>query len=252
MIPAMNLPARPRVLIIEDEPSIAASITYAFDTEGFECVACGTAKAGLAALDPPQSTFDLIILDVGLPDANGFEVCKSIRARTATPVIFLTARSSELDRVVGLEIGGDDYVVKPFSPRELTARAKAVLRRTRGSLSHPQTAAGPESVPLPTPFAVDEERRSIRYFGVPLHLSRVEYSLLGVLIRRPGRVFSRDELLEQAWPEPEASLDRTVDAHVKSLRAKLKEIRPDLDPIRTHRGVGYALSEGPWTSAELI
>ncbi len=185
----------------------------------------------------------LVVLDIGLPDMSGIEVCRRLRQRHDVPVIFLTARGGEVDRVVGLELGADDYVTKPFSPRELAARAKAVLRRTQRA--NP-AAAPPPAPPVPpdTPFALDEEKRQIAYFGRPLDLSRYEYRLLAVLLKKPGRVYSRDQLLDLVWDEPEASLDRTVDAHVKNLRAKLREIRPDADPIATHRGMGYSLREG--------
>jgi two-component system catabolic regulation response regulator CreB len=176
-----------------------------------------------------------MILDIGLPDINGIELCKEIRKSRDLPIIFLTARSAEIDRVVGLEIGADDYVVKPFSPRELCARVKAVLRRTR------QPAAdGPSS----RAFQLNESKRQISYFGSPVDLSRYEYNLLTPFIHRPGHVFSREQLMDLAWDEPEASMDRTVDAHIKNIRAKLKIIAPDIDPIITHRGVGYALKEG--------
>jgi two-component system catabolic regulation response regulator CreB len=151
-------------------------------------------------------------------------------------MLFLTARSDEIDRVVGLELGADDYVAKPFSPRELVARVRTVLRRSARGAANPAPATAGA-------FEVDEGRRSIRFYGRPLELSRYEYGLLKTLIRRPGHVFSRDALLEQVWDDPGESLDRTVDAHVKTLRAKLKAIAPHLEPIRTHRGAGYALAE---------
>jgi two-component system catabolic regulation response regulator CreB len=176
------------------------------------------------------------VLDVGLPDIGGFDLCREIRKRFELPILFLTARAGEIDRVVGLEIGADDYVVKPFSPRELAARIKAILRRT----SAPAAAAGPSAS---FPFRHDEERRVIAYSGSPLELSRYEYRLLAVLMEKPGRVWSREQLMGKAWDSPESSLDRTVDAHIKSLRTKLREIRPDIDPIRTHRGMGYSLKE---------
>jgi two-component system catabolic regulation response regulator CreB len=168
---------------------------------------------------------------------NGFELCKEIRKTDSTPIIFLTARSGEVDRVVGLEIGADDYLVKPFSPRELTARVKAIFRRI-------QKNGGDFSAKDETgPFQIDEERYTISYFGSDLGLSRYEYRLLKVMIERPGRVLSRDQLMDLAWEEPEASMDRTVDAHIKSLRAKLKKVKPSEDPIQTHRGLGYSLKE---------
>ena len=222
------------VLIVEDETAITDTIQYALETEGFTTQ---VAASGQEALDKlARSPADLIILDVGLPDINGFELCKRIRRESNLPIVFLTARSEEVDRVVGLEIGGDDYVVKPFSPRELTARVKAVLRRTQsGRRLEPADNAT---------WQVDAARRRITFFGKPLELSRTEFDLLQTLIRRPGRVFTRDQLMDAAWDEPEASMDRTVDAHIKNLRAKLRAVAPDADPIVTHRGTGYALKEG--------
>jgi two-component system catabolic regulation response regulator CreB len=178
---------------------------------------------------------DLIVLDIGLPDISGVELCKEIRKTRAVPIIFLTAKTDEIDRVVGLEIGADDYVVKPFSPRELSARIRAILRRTQkaAALAEPEQRV----------FQIDETRRRITYFGAAVDLSRYEYNLLKVLIARPGHVLSRDRLMDLAWEEPEASTDRTVDAHIKTIRAKLKAIKPELDPITTHRGIGYSLKE---------
>jgi two-component system catabolic regulation response regulator CreB len=225
-----------RILIIEDEPAIADTLIYALRTEGFEPEWCATGRAGLAAL--AVRTFALIVLDVGLPDGSGFDVCKQIRARLAVPVLFLTARSSELDRVLGLELGGDDYLVKPFSPRELTARVKAILRRTQGNGTVGATVAGAPDL------VVDEERCTVRFRGVALDLTRYEFRLLKVLASKPGRVFSRDQLMAAAWEDPGASLDRTVDAHIKSLRAKFRVVSPDHDPIQTHRGLGYSLRDG--------
>jgi two-component system, OmpR family, catabolic regulation response regulator CreB len=222
-----------KILIVEDEPAIADTIQYALETEGFIPLTAPTGQEALELI--ADGGVDLVILDIGLPDINGFELCKQIRQQNALPIIFLTARNEEVDRVVGLEIGGDDYVVKPFSPRELTARVKAVLRRTRN--------ADPTDADPPTAWTVDAARRRICYFGRVLELSRTEYDLLHTFIRRPGQVFTRDQLMASVWDEPEASLDRTVDAHIKNLRAKLRTIRPDLDPIVTHRGTGYALNE---------
>lgn len=184
-----------------------------------------------------RGSFVLVILDVGLPDVNGFDLCRQIRGVSSVPIIFVTARKDEIDRVVGLEIGADDYVVKPFSPRELSARVKAILRRTGQQ-------AGCALVPVPV-FAVDDERCEIRYHGTPLALSRYEFRLLRILANKPGRVYSREQLMEHAWEEPEAALDRTVDAHIKMLRGKLRAVRPGEDPIRTHRGMGYSLKESP-------
>ena len=221
-----------KILIVEDEPAITDTIQYALETEGFETVCLFSGAPVLDLL--PREPVDLIVLDIGLPDVNGVELCKQIRKNHAVPIIFLTARADEIDRVVGLEIGADDYVTKPFSPRELTARVKAVLRRAR-----PTTAAPP----IPGAFALDESRRRISYFGRALELSRYEYDILKTFIRRPGHVYSREQLMDMVWEEPEASMDRTVDAHIKNIRAKLKAVRPGIDPIVTHRGLGYALKE---------
>jgi two-component system, OmpR family, catabolic regulation response regulator CreB len=154
-------------------------------------------------------------------------------------MLFLTARSDEIDRVVGLELGADDYVAKPFSPRELVARVRTILRRSARSPVVPAAAPAPP----PGPLAIDDEKRQVRYYGRLLELSRYEYGLLRVLAARPGRVYTRDELLDQVWDAGSDSIDRTVDAHVKTLRAKLKAVAPALDPIRTLRGTGYAWAE---------
>ena len=228
---------KPRILIVEDEPGIADTLQYALRTEGFEPAWVATGEAALvqAQAQPPA----LVILDVGLPDSSGFEVFKRLRALNAeVPVIFLTARSDEIDRVVGLELGADDYVPKPFSPRELVARVRSILRRS----ARPAAAVVAEAAPV-TPVSVDEGRRQIRFYGRPLELSRYEFGLLKTLASRPGHVFSRDTLLERVWDDATESLDRTVDAHVKTVRAKMKLIAPQLEPIRTHRGSGYALAE---------
>jgi two-component system catabolic regulation response regulator CreB len=234
-----ELMEKPTILVVEDEPAIADTIQYALESEGFRCLRLEVGAGVVEVLD--SRPVALVVLDIGLPDTSGIEVCRQIRQRHDVPVIFLTARAGEVDRVVGLELGADDYVTKPFSPRELAARVKAVLRRAR---SAPGDQAPPPSPPPTGAFALDEERRQITYFGRPLELSRYEYRLLVVLLKRPGRVYSRDQLLELVWDAPEASLDRTVDAHIKNLRAKLRDVRPDVDPIATHRGTGYSLKEG--------
>lgn len=222
---------KPRILIVEDEPAIMDTIQYALETDGFEtiCLTSGMSVIPMLAENP----MDLIILDIGLPDINGLELCKEIRKAHSIPVIFLTARTDEIDRVVGLEIGADDYVTKPFSPRELCARVKAILRRTQ------QT---PMSAPSPA-FKINESKRRMSYFGKILDLSHYEYKIMNTFIRRPGHVYSRDQLMDLVWDEPETSMDRTVDAHIKNLRAKLKIIKPDIDPFITHRGMGYSLKE---------
>ncbi|AMM24710.1 two-component system response regulator CreB [Variovorax sp. PAMC 28711] len=251
---------KPRILIAEDESGIADTLRYVLKTDGFDPVWCATAAEAIASFSasPPA----LAILDVGLPDLNGFELFKRLQAISQStgapevPMVFLTARSDEIDRVVGLELGADDYIAKPFSPRELVARVRTILRRSArqgnaGPSAPPAVLATAEPAELPsTPFALDAERMQIRYYGRLLDLSRYEYGLLRLLVQRPGRVFTRDELLEHVWDDASDSFDRTVDAHVKTLRAKLKAIAPDIEPIRTLRGTGYALNEDlPTTSS---
>jgi two-component system catabolic regulation response regulator CreB len=230
---------KPRILIVEDEPGIADTLQYALRTDGFEPAWCATGEEALAQARAWQPA--LVILDVGLPDASGFEIFKRLRETSDVPVVFLTARSDEIDRVVGLELGADDYIAKPFSPRELVARVRGVLRRSsKASASAPaSTAAAPASGPI----VVDEGRMQVRYYGRALELSRYEFGLLKALASRPGHVFTREALLDRVWGDDSDSMDRTVDAHVKTLRAKMKVVAPLQEPIRTLRGTGYALAE---------
>ncbi len=226
---------KPRILVVEDEPGIADTIQYVLANDGFTPVWCATAADALAAFrsEPPA----LAILDVGLPDLNGFQLFKELHALPGgaqVPMLFLTARSDEIDRVVGLELGADDYVAKPFSPRELLARVRTILRRSGGVVG---------GAPAAVPFALDEERQRIRYYGQLLQLSRYEYGILRALLHKPGRVLTRQELLARIWDDASESFDRTVDAHIKTLRAKLRAVAPDLEAIRTLRGTGYALQE---------
>lgn len=221
------------ILVVEDETSIADTIVYALRAEGFEVVWVPIAQAALEHLR--ANTVALVILDVGLPDMSGFEVCKSLRRFTETPVIFLTARGEEIDRVVGLEIGADDYVVKPFSPRELVARVKAILKRaTVNTISAPLS-----SIPASS-FSVDEQRLQITYAGVPINFTKHEFLLLKCLLEQPGRVFSREQLLQAMGVSADANYERSIDTHVKSLRAKLRSVLPEGEPIQTHRGFGYS------------
>ncbi|SDR79794.1 two-component system response regulator CreB [Opitutus sp. GAS368] len=226
-------PSRQTILVVEDEAAIAETIVYALATEGFAPVWKTTGREALAVLAKEPVAF--VVLDVGLPDMNGFDVCRELRRRHAVPVIFLTARSGEVDKVVGLELGADDYLAKPFSPRELTARIRAVLRR-----SNPDRVGAGNA---PAGWTHDTAKCRISFRGKPLDLTRNEYRLLGALLAAPGRVFSREQLMTAAWDDPGAALDRTVDAHIKMLRAKLREAGPEADPIVTHRGLGYSLRE---------
>jgi two-component system catabolic regulation response regulator CreB len=222
------------ILIVEDELAIADSIAYALRTDGFTPVHISLGQHALDAMRE-QPAPALVVLDVGLPDMNGFEVCRQLRQFCDVPVIFLTARSDEIDRIVGLEIGADDYVTKPFSPRELVARIRVVLRR----LTPPGAAHAAPTPPLR--FELREQEAKIVYCGQALELTRYEYLLLKTLLEHPGHVLSRARLMDRVWADAPETLDRTVDAHVKSLRAKLRHVDAAADPIQTHRGMGYSL-----------
>jgi two-component system, OmpR family, catabolic regulation response regulator CreB len=236
---------KPRILLVEDESGIADTLQYVLATDGFEPVWCSTAEEALREFT--QALPALAVLDVGLPDLNGFELFKRLQALPGgaqVPMLFLTARSDEIDRVVGLELGADDYIAKPFSPRELVARVRAILRRTRASTVAVASVTVEARPPqADRPFVLDEERHQVRFYGRLLELSRYEYGMLRLLVLRPGRVFTREDFLTQVWDDATDSFDRTVDAHIKTLRAKLKLIAPSAEAIRTLRGTGYALNE---------
>lgn len=223
----------PHILIVEDEAAIADTLIFALQGDGHstEWVTLGSA----ALEQQRQRPADLIILDIGLPDINGFETCRQLRRFSEVPVMFLSARDGEIDRVVGLEIGADDYVVKPFSPREVAARVRAILKRM-APRSEPEA---PE-----TPFSIDSQRLQISYRGQSLTLTRHEFRLLQCLLEQPERVFSREQLLDATGVPAEAGYERNVDSHIKSLRAKLRTVQADAEPIQTHRGLGYSYSPG--------
>ena len=224
----------PRVLLVEDEPAIADTLVYALGTECFDVTHALTGADALAAAG--REHFDFAILDIGLPDMTGLDVCRRLRETSSIPVLFLTARDGEVDRILGLELGGDDYVTKPFSPREIVARVRAILRRSQNSSSPPPPAGGSVGKSLHH----DQDTMRIHCHGEQLDLTAHEYKLLLVLLGKPGRVFTRDQLLDHAWEDPGAVTDRTIDAHVKSIRAKLRAIRIGAeDLIQTRRGLGY-------------
>jgi two-component system, OmpR family, catabolic regulation response regulator CreB len=221
------------ILVIEDESGIADTLVFSLATEGLNAVRASTGAEALSLISDKNTLYSLIILDIGLPDVSGFELIKKIRTMSEIPILCLTARAEEIDRILGLELGADDYVTKPFSPREVCARVKAILRRVNGS-------SGAKKI---SPFQIDMNKRVIYYFDEKLILSRYEYEILVLFINRPGWVFSREKIMDLVWLEPEESFDRTVDAHIKTIRAKLKSVKPEIDPIETHRGLGYALKE---------
>ncbi len=232
------------ILIVEDEAAIADSIAFALQRDGF--LARHTTLGEQALAIARDTAPALVILDVGLPDISGLDVCRRLRQFSDVPVIFLTARSDEIDRIVGLEIGADDYVTKPFSPRELVARVRVILRRagSAGTAVGGDGAPGGQAARRVAGFELRAAEARILFAGQPLELTRYEYLLLKTLVEHPGHVLSRAQLMDRVWCDAPDTLDRTVDAHVKSLRAKLRAIDGNADPIQTHRGMGYSLQPG--------
>ena len=226
-----------RVLVVEDEPAIADLLRTYLERDGFEVEVAADGLVALQAVDRGRP--DAVVLDVGLPGLDGTEVCRRMRAAGDwTPVLFVTARDDEVDRVVGLELGADDYVTKPFSPREVVARVRAVLRRGQrpGGGTDGGEAAGGSRVLRLGGVSLDLDTRLAEADGVPVELTTTEFDLLAHLARRPGRVCSREELLAEVWGYPDGIQTRTVDVHVAQLRGKLGEALR----VRTVRGVGYA------------
>jgi two-component system, OmpR family, catabolic regulation response regulator CreB len=237
------------VLIVDDEPALAAPLAYVLKQEGFAVLQATRVQEAEQLL--AGHSVDFLVLDVGLPDQSGFEFCKRVRKTRDVPILFLTARTEEVDRIVGLEIGGDDYVAKPFSPREVCARVKNILRRAR-----PTTNTAPELTQAPATgisaattcpnartmaLTIDEERARVVALGKPLDLTKTEYLILKGMVHAPERVFSRNALLDLASSSPGASLDRAIDAHIKTIRQKLRSAGLSEDVITTHRGLGYSL-----------
>ncbi len=233
----MNQPAPPRILLLEDDPAIARTVAFALQREGLaveQVLLLGEARRLLQAGPLPA----LAILDIGLPDGSGLALCRELRqsalpALARLPLMMLTAHDEEIDRVLGLELGADDYLGKPFSPRELVARVRALLRRA--------ALQAQPAVSVPPLFALDEAGQRVHFDGQPLALTRLEYGLLRALLAAPGRILSREALFSAVWGPHSEAIDRTVDTHVKTLRAKLRALRPELELIATHRGMGYEL-----------
>ena len=232
-----------RLLLLEDDPAIARTVAYALERDGL------AVTHSLLVHDARQQMrahrFDLLVLDVGLPDGSGLDLLRDLRnaPTTATlPVLMLSAHGEEIDRVLGLELGADDYLTKPFSPRELAARVKALLRRAgHGNGNGNGHQASAPATSAAAPFHDDEAGQRISLRGQALPLTRREYRLLSHLLRGAGRIHSRDALLAAAWGDDSESTDRTVDTHIKTLRAKLREVDPAREYISTHRGMGYCL-----------
>jgi len=229
-----------QVLLLEDDPAIARTVAYALEREGLQVT------HSLLLHDARKlwsaGGFDLLVLDVGLPDGSGLDLCREVRAAGHTPVLMLSAHGEELDRVLGLELGADDYLAKPFSPRELAARARALLRRAAAPPTSPFSPFSPcQSTPRSAPFHDDPQGQRVQLHGHALALTRREYRLLSCLLAGAGRIHSRAALLTAAWGDDSESTDRTVDTHIKTLRAKLREVDPATDYIVTHRGMGYSI-----------
>jgi two-component system alkaline phosphatase synthesis response regulator PhoP len=223
-----------RVLVVDDETAIRELVEYHLSREGFQVAAEDNGQRAVErAIREP---FDLVILDVMLPGVSGLDACRAIRQSTDVPIIMLTARKDEVDRVLGLELGADDYVTKPFSPRELIARVKAILRRTQKTRDDSGDIRYQD-------LEVDVARRSVKVAERPVNLTFTEFELLTILARNPGRAFTRDELLIRVWGEDFYGDSRTVDVHVRHLREKLGEDPQKPRFIETVRGVGYRFSD---------
>lgn len=216
----------PAVMIVEDEPELAALVADYARAAGYEPQVLGDGAQALAAIRIQAPA--LVVLDLMLPGLDGLSVCRAVRASSEVPIVMVTARVEEIDRLLGLEAGADDYLCKPFSPRELMARIKAILRR-----------AGTGSTTPPRTLAVDEAARRIRVHGQALDLTPSEFAILAALARRPGQVFSRAQLLDAARADSLDATDRAIDSHVKNLRRKIEAVAPGLDAIRSIYGLGY-------------
>ncbi len=225
------------ILVVDDEARIREVVQYALEREGFRV---STVDDGAAALDAltRKEPFDLVVLDVMLPGMDGLELCRRVRATSKVPILFLSARSDEIDRVLGLELGGDDYLTKPFSPRELVARVKAVLRRTDDAPDEEE----PKKRITHGKISIDPERHDVRCGAEPIALTPTEFGLLAALLERPGIVLSRGQLMQRAYSYDNLVTERTIDTHVRRIRAKFRAAG-GADPIATVHGVGYKAAE---------
>ncbi|MCP4675112.1 MAG: response regulator transcription factor [Deltaproteobacteria bacterium] len=226
------------ILIIDDEPAIRESLVYALERDGFETRQADTLSDAREGVNGAS----LIILDLMLPDGSGLDFLKKLRLDSAVPVIILTSRDDETDRVVGLELGADDYVVKPFSPREVVARVRAVMRRT--APKETETDSEEAEINGPEGISINPATRRVFVATSEIDLTKLEFDLLAVLVRSPGRVYTRGQLLDMVWGADCVVGERTVDVHLKSLRQRLREGGLERDIIETVRGVGYRISEG--------
>jgi len=230
------MPNTPTILLVDDEDAIQKLLSFPLQKDGYRVVEARDGEAALRRFD--EESVDLVVLDLALPKLDGLEVCRRLRARSAVPIIMLTARDEEIDKVIGLEIGADDYITKPFSIREFRSRVRALLRRA----SLAPAAASREAIEV-GPLRIDRARRRVEVNGQTPELTYVEFELVRILAEQPGRVFSRSDLLGEIWGSSEYRDPRTVDVHVRHLREKLEldPSKPEL--ILTVRGVGYRLRE---------
>ena len=223
----------PRILLVDDEDAVQKLLTYPLRKEGYDVV---PALDGREALDRlSEDNFDLVVLDVMMPEMDGFDVCREIRARSTVPIIMLTAKTEEIDKVLGLELGADDYITKPFSVREFRSRVKAALRRGNMAGRGP---AGEEPIQAGE-LEIDFERRAVRVRAADVQLTYVEFEIVAALASAPGRVFSREMLLEHVWGDSTYRDPRTVDVHIRHLREKLEADAKQPEFLFTVRGVGY-------------
>ena len=232
-------PARPLILVVDDEPDLLEILEFNLEAAGY---AVRTARSAAEALEQDPAAADLLLLDVMMPGMDGFALARRLRAEPATaalPIVFLTARDSEADTVAGLELGGDDYIAKPFSIREVLARVAAVLRRAQRGADAPATPAQPAR-PVPG-LKLDVDTKTVTIDGAPVPFTRTEFDLLRLLLEQPGRVYSRAELLARAWPEDVIVTERTVDVNITRIRKKLG---PYAARLRTRSGFGYYFTEG--------
>jgi DNA-binding response OmpR family regulator len=223
----------PRILLVDDEESVQKLLSYPLRSDGYEVVAATDGQEALDRFD--EGTFDLVVLDVMLPRVDGFDVCRQLRARSAVPIIMLTAKAEEFDKVLGLELGADDYITKPFSMREFRSRVKAVLRRAELVRSDDNS----DEPLVQGDLSIDHQRRSVEIRGEPVRLTYVEFEILSALARAPGRVFSRTMLLERLWGDSSYRDPRTIDVHIRHLREKLELDPKQPEYLFTVRGVGY-------------
>jgi DNA-binding response OmpR family regulator len=233
-------PSSTRILLVDDEQSIQTLLSYPLQKEGYEVVSAHDGEQALQCAS--EQEFDLIVLDVMLPKLDGFEVCRELRARSSVPIIMLTAKDEEFDTVLGLELGADDYITKPFSVREFRSRIKAVMRRA-DRRDAARREAGEERALDVDGIRIDFARRVVEAAGRAVKLTYVEFEVLAVLARNPGRVFSRQMLLERIWGDAAFRDPRTIDVHIRHLREKLERDPRDPELLMTDRGFGYHLSE---------